>query len=94
VVKLQRDRLIEPSCIPAIGATMLKDALSQQSVSEFMGLKGQGVTKIFLDRLFRGKYLALVPSLTNKMRRVEIEVSDRLSQHIVIAAVGGDVKYL
>ena len=67
MVKLQRDKLIEPSRIPATGTVMLKDAFSQQSVSEFMRLKGQGVTKIFLDGLFRRKYLALVPSLTKKM---------------------------
>ncbi len=86
--------MIEPSCIAAIGAAMLKDTFPQQSISKFMRLKGQGVTKIFLDGLSWRKYLALVPGLTSKMRCVEIEMSDRLSQHIIIAAVGGDIKFL
>jgi len=73
---------------------MLKDAFSQQSISQLMRLKGQGITKIFLYWLFWRKYLSPVPSLTNKMRCVEIEVPDCFSQHIVIAAIGGDVKYL
>ena len=73
---------------------MLKNAFSQQSISELMRLKGQGVTKIFLEWLFWRKYLALVPSLTNKMRCIEIEIPNRFSQYIVIAAVGGDIKYL
>ncbi|MEW6332341.1 MAG: hypothetical protein AB1560_12860 [Pseudomonadota bacterium] len=94
VVKLQGYRLVEPSYISAIGATMLKNTFSQQSVSEFVRLKGQGVTKIFLDRLFRGKCLALAPGLTNEVRGVEIEMPDCFSQHVVIAAVGGDTEYL
>lgn len=73
---------------------MLKDTFPQQSISEFMGLKGQGITEVFLDRLFRRKCLASIPGLTSKMRSVEIEVPNRLSQHIVIAAIGGNVKYL
>ena len=86
--------MIEPLRISATSAAMLKDTYSQQAVSELMRLNGQGVTKVFLDRLFRRKYLALVPGLTNKMRCVEIEIPERFSQHIVIATVGGNVEYL
>jgi hypothetical protein len=94
VIEFQWNGPAQPTCLAAHRAFGLQDSFLQQSVSELEGLEGRSVGKIHVKRLPRRQSPSPIPTLAGKMRRIQTEVRDGFSQHVVVAAEGRDLQFL
>lgn len=92
VVELQRDGRAAPFGEVAPIASRPKDAGSQQTPLQLVGLNRRRIAEVGLERPSGRKLAIAAPRSTRKVRSIDRTPLEGTTQSVVVATVGGDVE--